>query len=232
MLNAEDSRHQIPPADAFGNLSFKRICPHIYTESEISRLLAAARALQPDGSIRPTTYVTLISLLAATGIRISEALAFQVDDLTTDGLLIRMTKFNKSRLVPVHQTTRDRLCNYLEIRKRWGALDSSMFVSLHGSGIKYSTVNTVFRELTRIARLRGIHGCRNPRMHDLRHTFAVRSLEQCSADPKAVRRHLVALSTYLGHSHVTDTYWYLQSTPSLMKQIAATGEEFYNGGVS
>ncbi len=231
MLNAEDSRHQVPPTNVFGDLSFKRIRPHIYTDAEINRLLVAAGALSPKGSIRPVTYITLISILASTGIRISEALALQVDDLTQDGLVIRKTKFNKSRLVPVHQTTRDGICHYLEVRKHVGGLDDSLFISMHGSGISYSTVNSVFRELTRIAGLRSEPHCSSPRMHDFRHTFAVRSLEKCKADPKAVKRHLIALSTYLGHAHVTDTYWYLQATPSLLKQIAANGENLYNGGV-
>jgi len=230
MLNAEDSIHQIPPANAFGSLSFKRIRPHIYTDAEINKLLAAAGELSPKGSIRPVTYVTLIALLSSTGIRISEALSLQMNDMTFDGLVIRKTKFNKSRLLPLHQTTRDGLCRYFEIRKRMGVLDNSMFVSLYGSAMKYSTVNPVFRSLTRVAGLRDELKCCTPRMHDFRHTFAVRSLEQCKSDPKAVKRHLIALSTYLGHAHVTDTYWYLQSTPSLMKQIASTGEKLYAGG--
>lgn len=229
MMNPEDSRHQIPPANAFGNLSFKRTSPYIYTEDEINKLLMAAEALSPQGSIRPIAYSTLIALLSSTGMRISEALALKLDDLTYDGLVIRKTKFHKSRLIPIHQTTRDGLCRYLKKREHFGALDNSIFISLLGTAMNYNTVNPVFRELTRIAGLRNEH--KQPRMHDLRHTFAVRSLEQCEANPQAVKKHIVALSTYLGHSHVTDTYWYLQATPSLMKHIAEIGEKLHRGDV-
>jgi integrase len=228
MMNSENSRHQIPPANVFGNLSFKRVSPYIYTNDDINKLLMVAKALSPQGTIRPIAYYTLIALISSTGMRISEALALKLGDITCDGLVIRKTKFQKSRLIPIHQTTRDALCCYLKKRKHFGALDDSVFISLLGTAMNYNTVNPVFRELTRTAGLRNEH--KQPRMHDLRHTFAVRSLEQCEATPQAVKKHIVALSTYLGHAHVTDTYWYLQATSSLMKHIAEVGEKLHKGG--
>ena len=226
-LHAEDDRHQIPPADALGQASFVRSAPHIYTAEELRRLLQAAAQLTPRQSIRPTTYVTLFALLAATGLRVSEALALGFDDITAEGLLIHETKFRKSRLVPLHPTTRDALTRYRQHREASGFTDPAVFVSLHGTRLSYSTVISVFLQLVRAV---GIHpgpGRRGPRLHDFRHTFAVRSLERCANDREAVERHMLALSTYLGHSHVTDTYWYLQATPILLAQIAAAGEACY-----
>ncbi|MFW8642410.1 hypothetical protein ACOJBO_04130 [Rhizobium beringeri] len=99
-----------------------------------------------------------------------------------------------------------------------------LFVSAMGAPPAYSTVIAVFLRLARSLGLRGEPWQTGPRIHDLRHTFAVRSLDQCQPDHHAVGRHIVALSTYLGHAHVTDTYWYLQATPILLRQIAAAGE--------
>ena len=112
-LCAEDIRHEVPAADALGHATFRRRTPHIYTPDEIIRLLGAAAALLPAGSIRPLTYTTLFGLLAATGMRISEALAVRLDDITADGLVIRQTKFQKSRLLPLHNTTSRALNQYL-----------------------------------------------------------------------------------------------------------------------
>ncbi|UGX94262.1 hypothetical protein G6321_00053490 [Bradyrhizobium barranii subsp. barranii] len=90
----------------------------------------------------------------------------------------------------------------------------------------------IFLQLLDSTNLRGACAGRDPRIHDLRHTFAVRSLEQCRHDRAAIARHIVALSTYLGHAHVTDTYWYLQATPTLMGQIAEAGEALLTGGAA
>ena len=177
-------------------------------------------------------YSTLFGLLAATGMRISEALALRLDDVTADGLIIRQTKFQKSRLLPLHDTTQRALDEYLSVRARLGTLDRRT-VHLHngqGASLRYcggrlpATGPVDWSE--RRARSAG------PRIHDLRHTFAVRSLEQCPHDREAVARHVVALSTYLGHAHVTDTYWYLQATPILMGQIAEAGEALHRGHAS
>ena len=177
-------------------------------------------------------YATLFGLLAATGMRIAEALALQLDDVTADGLVIRETKFQKSRLLPLHTTARQALDGYLIARRSFITLDRALFVSIAGGALPYNTVRSIFLQLLDRSNLRGAQSGRDPRIHDLRHTFAVRSLEQCRHDRAAVSRHLVALSTYLGHAHVTDTYWYLQATPLLMSQIAEAGEALLKGGAA
>jgi integrase len=117
-LHAENARHQIPQADALGRATSKRRPPYIYRSDEIVRLLRTAAALEPPGSIRPILYMTLLGLIAATGMRIAEALALQLDDVTADGLVIRETKFQKSRLLPLHATVRQALDRYLIDRRK------------------------------------------------------------------------------------------------------------------
>jgi integrase len=231
-LHAENARHQIPQADALGRATPKRRPPYIYRSDEIVRLLRSAAALEPAGSIRPVLYTTLLGLIAATGMRIAEALALQIDDVTADGLVIRETKFQKSRLLPLHATVRQALDRYLIDRRKVSTADRALFISAGGRSLPYNTVRNVFLQLLDRIGLRGAHSGRDPRIHDLRHSFAVRSLEQCSHDRSAVARHIVALSTYLGHAHVTDTYWYLQATPVLMCQIAEAGEALLVGGIA
>jgi integrase len=231
-LHAENARHRVPAADALGYARVKRRPPYIYSPDEIVRLLHAAAALEPAGSIRPIMYTTLLGLIAATGMRIAEALALQLDDVTADGLVIRETKFQKSRLLPLHLTVRQALERYLGARRQVVVADRALFISVAGKSLPYNTVRRVFLQLLDRTKLRGAHAGRDPRIHDLRHTFAVRSLEQCRHDRNAVARHIVALSTYLGHAHVTDTYWYLQATPVLMGQIAEAGEALLTGGAA
>ena len=230
-MHAENARHQVPAAEAVGRATTKRRAPYIYPPDEITRLLQAAAALEPTNSIRPIMYTTLLGLIAATGMRIAEALALQVDDVTADGLVIRETKFQKSRLLPLHETVRQALDGYL-IARRDVPGGSTLFVSRAGRPLPYNSVRNVFLALLGRTGLRRAHAGRDPRIHDLRHTFAVRSLESCSHDRTAVARHIVALSTYLGHAHVTDTYWYLHATPVLMGQIAEAGEALLTGGAS
>lgn len=226
-MQAEDERYQVPPADAFGCASFKRCMPHIFAPGEIAALLRAAAQLAPEGSIRPAMYTTLFALLAATGLRSSEALALKRDDITDDGLIIRESKFRKSRLVPLHETTVKGLQRYLRQRNQLRARDNAVFISRNGTTPSYSTVITVFLQLLRSIGLRAGPGHPGPRLHDLRHSFAVHSLEQCGDNPQTIKRHMSALSTYLGHAHVSDTYWYLQATPLLMTRIAAAGESLH-----
>jgi integrase len=229
-LNAEDKRHQVPPTDVFGRTRRSRRTCHIFTQDEIDRLLRAASQLTPTGSIRPVTYTALLSLIACTGLRVSEALKLELSDLTEDGLLIRATKFQKDRLVPLHESARWGLQRYVAARRRMAATTSTVFISQRGAGLPYPTVNATYLYLARSAGLRGGPGLGGCRIHDLRHTFAVRSLEQCAGDRKAVARHMAALSTYLGHAHVSDTYWYLQATPKLLGDVAVAAEALHRGG--
>jgi len=229
-LNAEDKRHQVPPTDFFGRARKSRRTCHIFTPDEIGRLLRAASDLPPTGSMRPVTYTALLSLIVCTGLRVSEALKLDLSDLTEDGLLIRATKFQKNRLVPLHESARCGLWRYVGARSRIATTTSTVFISQRGAGLPYPTVNATYLHLARSAGLRGGPGVGGCRIQDLRHTFAVRSLEQCGGDRKAVARHISALSTYLGHTHVSDTYWYLQATPRLLGDVAAAAEAGYRGG--
>jgi integrase len=154
----------------------------------------------------------------------------RLDDVTTAGLLIRQTKFRKSRLVPLHPTTHSALESYIAVRAKFARTDDAVFLSERGTGLRYSTVIATFLALVRSI---GIHpgaGKRGPRIHDLRHTFAVRSLEQCAGNGEAVARHMLALSTYLGHAHLFDTYWYLQATPRLLADVATQSESLARRG--
>lgn len=229
LMHAEDPRHEIPPAGVFGQKAPRRT-PYIYSDKEIRELLKAAGSLGPRGGLRPKTYLTLLGLLAATGMRISEVLRLRLGDITPSGLLIRETKFRKSRLVPLHSTTQRELDAYLKARAKVTCVDDTVFVSQRGTALRHTTVVSVFLSL---ARGMGIHpgaGQRGPRIHDLRHTFAVRSLEQCAGNRDAIARHMLALSTYLGHAHLFDTYWYLQATPALLADIAGRSELLAQGG--
>jgi integrase len=230
-LHAEDKRHQVPPTGVFGGEPRRPRRCHIFTQDEIDSLLQAASELTPKESIRPHTYTTLLSLIACTGLRISEALKLNLRDITEDGLVIRATKFQKSRLVPLHESAQRGLQRYVAVRSRIATTASTVFVSLKGGELSYSRANATFLHLARSAGLRGGPGLPGCRIHDLRHTFAVRSLEQCPADRKAVARHMAALSTYLGHAHVSDTYWYLQATPRLLSDVATAAEALHQGGV-
>jgi integrase len=229
-LHAEDPCHEVPSADLFGRAQHRRRVPYIYSQADIRRLIDGALSLGPNESIRPFTYSTMFGLIAATGMRVSEAIAIRLPDVTDDGLIIAQTKFKKSRLLPLHLTTRHALNRYMAERLAVPTHSDALFISHQGTPPAYSTVVTVFLQVARSIGLRGAPGSRGARIHDLRHTFAVRSLEQCAHDGQAVARHIVALSTYLGHAHVTDTYWYLQTTPELMVHMAAAGETLHQGG--
>ena len=148
------------------------------------------------------------------------------------GWSVHETKFRKSRLVPLHENTRQALTRYLAARKQHHVSGLYVFAA-SGGPLPYNTAAGTFRCLARAIGLRGAPGTGGPRIHDLRHTFAVRSLEACAgADGSAVARHMLTLSTYLGHAHVTDTQWYLHATPTLMAQIAGAGEALFRGNVS
>jgi len=223
LMHAEDARHEVPPAGVFGKRAPRRT-PYIYTPKEIRALLKTASSLGPRGSLRPKIFVAMLGLIAATRLRISEAIALRLDDITSAGLVIQQTKFRKSRLVPLHLTTRSALESYLVLRTRFARTDDAVFLSERGTRVRYPTVISTFLTLVRTM---GIHpgpGQRGPRIHDLRHTFAVRSLEQCASNGDAVAKHMLALSTYLGHAHIFDTYWYLQATPRLLAEVAAQTE--------
>jgi integrase len=181
--------------------------------------------------ISPLTYHNLFGLLASTGLRISEALSLQCDDLSAEGLMVRSGKFGKSRLVPIHTSTRAALERYLEARAAVHNANDDLFVLGHGHAPTKTRAHVVFVRIVRKLGYRNSTGP-GPRLHDLRHTFAVRSLETCGNDPQSVLRHMRALSTYLGHVDIANTYWYLESTPVLLQMIAARAEQTWIGGAA
>lgn len=224
-MTAEDDRHEVPPAGAFGRGKQPRPTPHIFDPSQIAAILEAARQLPPTGAIVSQTYVCLFGLLAATGMRVSEALALQLDDITADGLIVRHGKGGKSRLLPIQPSTRQALANYIVARRDALCKTNDLFISRRGRAPTKLRAHVVFVEIVRKLGLRPhAVGTRGPRLHDLRHTFAVRSLERCPHDRTAVANHIAALSTYLGHASVAHTYWYLEATPILMRAISMASE--------
>jgi integrase len=176
----------------------------------------------------PKTYAALISLLAATGLRISEALHLLVSDITPNGLLIRRTKFQKTRLVPLHETAVAGLGHYLAHRQGMRRDGDHVFVSDKGRPLAYWKVHSVFRTLLKSAGLKPSGG-RWPRIHQLRHTFAVRALESSPTGRQRIGQHMLALATYLGHVNINSTYWYMETTPELLCDIAVVAENFVEG---
>jgi integrase len=174
----------------------------------------------------------MLALLFATGLRISEALAVRMADVTPDGLVIRKTKFGKTRLVPLHPSAQNGLDQYLHYRRAMASKDDHVFVSLKGTRLSYGAFRKAWRAVLSRADLLPRPGGRRPRIHDIRHTFAVRALESAPDQRDRVARHMLAVSTYLGHSCVADTYWYFQATPVLMAQVADTCQRHFEGDPS
>jgi integrase/recombinase XerD len=221
---ASDPCTEVPPLGLLP-FRFRRKVPHIYSVSEIRRLMAATRDLHSKTGLRPWTYSTLLGLLAVTGLRIGEALGLNRDDvdLRQGVLTIRSTKFNKTRLVPVHPTTREALRHYARRRDRIypRAKTPSFFVSEWHTRLEQSCVSRTFYKLSRWVGLRGPTDHHGPRLHDFRHAFAVRAVLQWYREGVDVDPRMPVLSTYLGHGHVSDTYWYLSSVPELLRLAAA-----------
>ena len=227
----EDPAHERPPARHFAHHKVRRI-PYIYSDTELERLLEAARALGPPGALRPDTYSTLIALLAATGLRVGEAIRLRLTELTPEELVVRHTKFRKSRLVPLHESSAIALECYLARRHCVNRHDDHVFINDNGQPLTYPEVHATFVKLLVAANLEPGPGKRRPRLHDLRHRFAVRSLQACPLGREAVAQHMLALSTYLGHVNVYSTYWYLEATAELLEGIAEVGETFYQEATS
>jgi integrase len=223
--HAADPRHEIPPEGVFC-VHRRRPIPYLYTDAETKALMAATCELGPEGSFRPLMYRTLIGLLAATGLRISEALALRAGDLTNDGLLIRHSKFGKSRLVVLHETTRLALQAYHCERAKLAAFDDYLFVSTRKRRMRRQTVYPTFLRLLQAAGLPREGRQRRPRLMDFRHSFASTVLAAGPDRRDRVGRHTLALTTYLGHASPASTFWYLQSSPALMDDIVAVCERF------
>jgi integrase/recombinase XerD len=161
---------------------------------------------------------------------VSEAIQLRFDDISQDGLIIRRTKFHKSRLVPLHDTAQAGLERYLKVRRPYAPFDDHVFISLRRKPLLHKDVITAFRTAINKIGLQQGPGLPRPTPHSLRHTFAVRALEACPDGRDRITKHMLALSTYLGHTTVYNTYWYLEATPDLMRDIAQCCESFVKGG--
>jgi integrase len=224
---------EVPEELAFGPEP-GRVAPHIFHENEIVELLAAARQLGPQGSIRPATYETLFGLMASTGLRVSEAIHLcDADvDLKHGMLTIRQTKFAKSRQLPMHPSTVAALACYRRQRARHipARADMAFLISSRGrrlgQPLSDRQAHRVFNELRDSLGWvnRGAHEA--PRLHDLRHTFAVRRIMLWHADGTDIDQMMLALSTYMGHAEIFYTYWYLTAVPELMALAGGKFERF------
>lgn len=232
-LHAEDAAHQVPPRHVFASQKTRQT-PYIYTAEEHARILEAANRLRVARRcypLRRQTYVMFFGLLACTGMRVSEAINLRRSDLMADGVLcIRDTKFGKSRFVPLHPSVADELQRYLRQRQKVLAASDYVFLSAHAKPISHRTAFETFRRILLLADI-GPRNGKWPRIHDLRHSFATRVLEQCATHSDGVSRHVVALSTYLGHVDIVSTYWYQQATPELLASMASAAEALVAGEV-
>lgn len=217
--SATDARTEIPPAGLLVHRP-ARARPYLYTDEEIERLLTAAQQLTPGGGLQGWTYYCLLGLLSVAGLRISEALGLKLEDVDLrEGILtVRGTKFGKSRLVPLHSSTQQVLCDYKLRRDRFlaGRDADYFFISRKGTRLDGARVRHTFYRLSRQTGLRRPGSSHGPRLHDFRHRFAVETLLRWYRGGEDVERRLPVLSTYLGHVHVADTYWYLTACPELM----------------
>lgn len=229
--SATDPATEIPASGLLPHRS-TRARPYLYSEHEIEQLLDAALRLPiawPRTPLRPHLYHCLFGLLSVTGLRIGEALHLRVIDVDTDQALltIRGAKLGRERLVPLHASTCTVLAGYLEQRKQvFGDRASPyLFVSNRGNRLDGGDVHRTFYALSRQVGLRGPDDSSGPRLHDLRHRFAVNTLLRWYASGEDAARRLPVLSTFLGHVHVADTYWYLSAWPELMSQAMARLEQ-------
>jgi integrase len=222
-LSASDPCSETPPLGLLPR-RYRRKPPHIYSADEIQSLMCAARRLPSRTGLRAAAYSTVIGLLAVTGLRLGEVVGLDEGDVdVAKGVLtVRRTKFGKSRLVPLHPSTTRALRSYARLRDRVRRQrpTPAFFVAENGRRLTASIVEWTFRKLSRQTGLRGPADRRGPRLHDLRHTLAVRTLIRWHRRGFDVERRLPILSTYLGHGHVTDTYWYLTAVPELLHLVA------------
>jgi len=230
--SAFDARTQVPPLGILP-FRFRRTTPYIYSQAEIQALLRAATRLSPRRGLRPWTYYTVFGLLAVSGMRIGEIIRLDRDDvdLSQALLTIRLTKFAKSRLVPLHSTTVTMLDRYTQLRdERFPHPASSrFFLSNQGRPLTDCMVRWTFVKLSRQIGLRRVSDRRGPRLHDLRHRFAVSTLLHWYRTNVDVEQRLPVLSTFLGHVHVTDTYWYLSGVPKLLSLTKTRLERRWEG---
>jgi integrase len=231
-LHAIDSATDVPPTDLLPWRQ-RRATPYLYSDDEVTGLLTAAAMLRT--SHRVATYRTLIRLLVVTGMRVGEALALDCGDIDVAErvLTIRHTKFGKSRELPVHPSTVAALRAYLQRddRPRAATRTAAVFVSLAGTRLLYCNVAWTFHRLVRRAGFAPRSPTCRPRIHDLRHRFAVRTLLDAYRTGEDTQARLPLLSTYLGHVDPERTYWYLSAAPELLELAGDRLQRYLGGGV-
>jgi integrase/recombinase XerD len=232
--SATDPRTEVP-AEGLLPFRFKRTRPYLYSDDEIRRLLHAALQLPfrgERGALRPWTYYCLFGLLSVSGMRLGEArnLKLQDVDLAAGVLTIRGTKFGKSRLVPLHGSTCKVLADYIARRElRWAGrpVSSYLLVSNRGNRLDNGEIHRTFYRLSRQIGLRGDTDSHGPRLHDMRHVFATRTLVRWYQSGEDPERRMPILSAYLGHAHIADTQWYLNASPELMREAMRRLEQHW-----
>jgi integrase/recombinase XerD len=237
-LSGIDAKTEIPPAGLVRR--DPRPEPYIYSEMEVRRLLEAVRMTPAIGryALKPWTLHCLIGLLAVTGMRAGEAIALKPEDIDWEkGILtVGRAKYQKSRLIPLHRSTVRQLRAYARRRDQFFAecgqrpRVNRFFVTTYGGAFTSSEIGHDFRRVTRRLGLRKADARRGPRVHDLRHRFAVSTLLRWYRENRRIDPLLPVLSTYLGHVFITGTYWYLTCTPELMEAAGARLENRWKGG--
>jgi integrase len=221
-LHGLDPTHQVPAPDLLPQRPL-RASPYLYSDTEIAALIAATGTLRTP--LRRATFATLIGLLAVTGIRVGEAIGLNRGDIDLRAglLLVRHGKFDKARELALHPTTIDALRRYQRLRDRStpDTQTPALLVSTAGTRLLYCNVHATFHRLVKLAGLTPHSGACRPRIHDLRHSFAVTSMLEAYAAGQDGQTRLSLLSTWLGHVHPHSTYWYLSASPELM---AAAGQ--------
>lgn len=218
-----DPRTEVPPRGLLPHHR-RRKPPYVYSDEEIERIVAQAAQLPSAVGLRGPTFATLFGLLAASGLRLGEALALDVADVDLgDGVLaVRKAKFGKSRFVPLHDSTRRALARYAVVRDRVLPRRSveAFFVTVRGTRIRHAMAEWTFAKVSSTIGLRAPappdRNGRGPRLHDMRHRFAAARLVAWYRAGLDVERELPKLATYLGHVHVRHSYWYIEAVPELL----------------
>jgi integrase len=225
-LKTIDPSTEVPARGVFPSRAPRRI-PHLWSQTEVSALLEATRQLRPP--LRAATHEALFGLIAVSGMRIGEAIALDRDDVDLAGgvLTIREAKFGHSRVVPLHPSATDALASYAACRDRScpNPRSSRFFLSSVGTALRAEGVHLTFNQLTTAIGLRTATA--RPRVHDLRHSFAVQTLIDWHRSGVDMQGRMAALSGYLGHVNPAGTYWYLSASPELMALAAARLDDRY-----
>lgn len=221
---ANGGRHEVPP-EHFGRERERRPTPYILSQEEVRKLLHGARAL-PDGAGAQSRVIeVLFGLLACTGIRLGEALSLRCDDVTQHGLLIRRSKGGRGRLLPLHDTTRSVLEDFLRWRRGLPVTSDRLFLTARGTPLQHHHAERWFARVLASCRIGAHRGTRRLCVHSLRHTLAVRALETGTRRREELGMHMKAVSEYLGHVNLACTYWYYEATPELLADVLKDCEQ-------